>query len=74
MPECIELWRAYSLATIEHIKLDNKLRLAVLKHALEQTGALTIEVEAAERARIGARDIIRQHEVDAHGMSGWGRM
>jgi hypothetical protein len=61
-PECIKLWRAYSAATTEHIQLDDKLRLAALKHDLEQIVPLNIQVEAAERARTGARDTIRAHK------------
>ena len=62
-----EVWRKYSQATINHIHLDNKLRIAGLERAIERIAELTLQVETAERARYAARDAIRNHEADAHG-------
>jgi hypothetical protein len=50
--ECLRLWRHYSSATTEHIRLDSDLRLAAFDRDLERIAALTLQVEAAELARM----------------------
>jgi hypothetical protein len=60
--ECDNLWQEYASATIEHLTLDSKLRLAALSHNHEVIRALTYEVESAEEERQWAREAIRKHE------------
>ena len=63
---CQRLWREYSSATTEHVKLENKLRLAALKRDYEGLKELTLKVEQAVHARETAREDIRLHEVMMH--------
>jgi hypothetical protein len=66
---CQRLWRDYSHATTDHIRLDSKLRLAALERDSERIAGLTLRVEAAELARSAARDAIRKHEAELHATS-----
>ena len=64
--ECQQLWHEYSLATGDHIRLDNKLGIAALGHKEASVSALTAEVEAALARRSDARRAIKAHEAPAH--------
>ena len=66
-PECQRLWREYGAATAEHIKLDSKVRLAVLERNYESADLLIIETEKAGESRMLLRAVIREHEAVAHG-------
>ena len=60
---CQSLWQEHASATTEHIKLDNKLQLAVLSQDQEVITALTLEVESAGALRKSTREAIRTHDV-----------
>jgi hypothetical protein len=60
--ECHELWRQYSLATVTHIQLADRLRFAALQNDLDLIETLTVETEGAEKTRTELRESIRQHE------------
>lgn len=64
--ECQRLWREYSAATNEHIKLESKLKLAALSRDDEAVIDLTPRVERAGERRLQAREAIRAHEKVAH--------
>ena len=64
---CQDLWRGYSEATTAHIRLDNKLKTAALKHDREAVELLRRDCDAAEQARREAREAMRRHEESAHG-------
>jgi hypothetical protein len=64
--ECQALWRWYASATTDHICLENKLRLAALKHDLERVAILTPEVEMAVKLRDAGREAVRLHEAEPH--------
>jgi hypothetical protein len=65
-PECQWLWHEYSVATADHITLENKLGVAALAHDEEPVSELAPEVEAAVVRRSEARRAIRAHEAAAH--------
>jgi hypothetical protein len=60
------LWREYSLATANHLKLDNKLGIAALRHEDEVVRSLAPEVEAALMRRSEVRRAIQAHEAATH--------
>jgi hypothetical protein len=64
--ECRRLWRQYSVATSEHIRLDNQLTIAALAHYEEDVTRIAPEVEKAVVRRSEARDAIKVHERAAH--------
>jgi uncharacterized protein YifN (PemK superfamily) len=64
--ECQRLWREYAWATTEHIRSDNKLRLAALEHDYEAIKQLTPRTDTAEKSRIDLRAAIAAHENAAH--------
>ena len=66
--ECLRLWREYASATNEHIRSDNKLRLAVLERDHEAIKQLTPGVDAAEKNRSDLRAAIADHENGGHGV------
>lgn len=64
--ECQRLWREYAWATTEHIRSDNKLRLAALEHDYQAIKQLTVGTDSAERTRSDLREAIADHENSAH--------
>ncbi len=68
-PECQRLWREYSSVTIEHIRLEGKLKIAVLRRELEAIAELTRATEKAAKARSLAHQAIDKHEVSEHGQA-----
>ena len=64
--ECFRLWQTYAADTTEHVRLDNKLQLAVLKHDVDTIALLTPQVELAGEKRQSSRETIRGHETQ-HG-------
>lgn len=60
--ECGRLWREYSAATIEHLRIENKLRLATLCRDAAAIDRLTGEAKVAADARGNLRTAIRDHE------------
>lgn len=66
-PECQRLWREYAEATTEHIRLDGKLKLAVLERNRLTIPSLTADVENALQRKSASRGAIRQHESSIHG-------
>jgi len=73
--ECDRLWREYASATVEHVRLESKLRLAALCHEDEKIEALTLDAEQAGITRRGWLDSIRKHEAthDSVGVAQAGR-
>ena len=64
--ECQRLWREHASATTEHIRSDNKLRLAALEHDYEAIERLTPGVDSAEKNRSNLRTALADHENAAH--------
>ena len=64
--ECRRLWREYTLATTDHVRLGNNLQLAALKRDTEAIGILTPQVETAAEKRQSSREAIRGHQTQ-HG-------
>jgi hypothetical protein len=64
--ECQRLWHEYSVATAEHISLDNKLSIAALRHDEATVRDLAPDVEAAVMRRSAAREAIKAHEASVH--------
>ena len=64
--ECRRLWQTYAADTTEHVRLGNKLQLAVLKHDVDAIALLTPQVELAGEKRQSSRETIRGHETQ-HG-------
>lgn len=64
--ECQRLWLEYASAIAEHIRSDNKLRLAALKRDYEAIKQLALGVDAAEKNRNGLRTALADHENAAH--------
>jgi hypothetical protein len=60
--ECRRLWRDYTLATTDHVRLGNNLQLAALKRDTEAIGILTLQVESAAEKRQSSRAAFRGHE------------
>jgi hypothetical protein len=67
--ECHRLWQEYARATTDHVRLDNKLRLAALTHDPKAIQVLTHQIEGAEEQREWAREAIRKHEASGHAMA-----
>ena len=65
--ECQRLWRDYAQATNTHVRLENKLKTAALKHDHILAAALKTECDAAADARRTTREAVRLHEVEMHG-------
>lgn len=70
--ECRRLWREYASATTEHIRSDNKLRLAALEHNYEAVERLTPDTDTAGKNRSDLRKAIADHESTAHITRGTG--
>jgi hypothetical protein len=66
--ECSRLWREYQNATTSHIHLCGKHRIAELQYDKAKAAQLAEVVEEAGQERQAARDAIRQHEADVHGV------
>jgi len=66
---CIRLWRAFADATMEHIRLDNELRIATLQGDVARIADLTPKCEAAGRHRSNAREATKCHKAEAHPQS-----
>lgn len=64
--ECRRLWRGLKDATAAAIRIDNKLKIAVLQHDHEKVIVLTSQTEAAFAARDQMHETIRQHEAAEH--------
>jgi hypothetical protein len=60
--ECRRLWQQYQDATFNHIELDNKRRLAVLRRDLKVIAILTPQVEQALAERRTLQQTLRRHE------------
>jgi hypothetical protein len=59
--ECYRLWNAYQLATIEDVRLSGKLDAAVISRDREEFNRANAESEAAQNARLAAREAIADH-------------
>jgi hypothetical protein len=64
--ECRRLWREYTLATTDHVRLGNNLQWAAFKCDREAIPILTPQVESAAEKRHSSREAIRGHETQ-HG-------
>jgi hypothetical protein len=60
--ECRRQWQTYAADTTEHVRLGNKLQLAVLEHDVDAIALLTPQVELAGEKRQSSRETIRGHE------------
>jgi hypothetical protein len=67
--ECQRLWDEYGSAIRAHVQIDNKLRIAALRHHGEEIKVLTPRYEDAEAARNRLREAIKRHEESAHGQA-----
>lgn len=65
--ECGRMWREYSDAVNDHLRLQGKLDIAVLAYHASAVVQLTPEVQKAEKRRSEARTAIRDHEANVHG-------
>ena len=63
---CTRLWDEYAEAISEHLKLDNKLRLARLSAEPEITQELTQSVTKSSQKRMALREQIGVHDVELH--------
>jgi hypothetical protein len=63
---CQRLWREYSAATAEHIKLEGKLKIAALSRETGHVSELTVFVEKAAAERVAARRAIAEHQWATH--------
>jgi len=72
--ECSRLRNEYSSATVDLLRIDNKLKRAILMHDPDAVRVLSAKIETAASDRARAREAIRQHEALAHApqrTSGW---
>jgi hypothetical protein len=60
--ECDRLWREYANATIAHVKAENNLKTAALRHDTEAIIQITLVTEQAFSVRENLREAIREHE------------
>ena len=58
------MWREYTAAANEHVRLANKLQLAALNCDFEAMAILTLEMESAIEKRQASRETIRNHETE----------
>ena len=58
--ECKHLWEEYSAATFEHVKIDNRMKLAQVRQ--DVTVALSSRHEAATLKREDALRRLQKHE------------
>lgn len=65
--ECDRLWREYATATIDHIRQENKLKLAALDQRSDLVENLTLALAAATRTRDSVRESMSHHQAAAHG-------
>src|SRR5690348_11599573 len=59
--DCCRLWGAYGEATMAHIGLQGRLRVATLAYDGERFQLLARQVEAAQEKRSGLRQAIHRH-------------
>jgi hypothetical protein len=64
--DCRRLWREYTFATTNHVRLRNNLQLAALKCDSEAIAILTPQLESAAQKRHSSREAFRGHETQ-HG-------
>lgn len=67
-PECVRLWSELANAALECARLENKLKLAVLKHHPAEVGELQAQFQAADHNREAARAEFTQHQAKVHCM------
>ena len=65
-PECDRLWREYSAAKAEHLRQQNKLKLAILEHNKSAIDQLTSTTDIAAIACDAILVNVREHEA-THG-------
>jgi hypothetical protein len=65
--KCRRLWKEYAAATMAHIQLDNRLKLAALTGDKAIKRVLTPLTEKAEATRKVFRETIRTHDLEVHG-------
>ncbi len=68
--ECERLWREYSAATTEHIRLEGKLDVARLSHDDESVRSIAPSVAEAGSTRMTARAAFQAHQRDVHAAAG----
>ena len=64
--ECQRLWRAYSVATAQHIRVEAKLKLANIRYDTESIMDLIPREEEAALKRSVTRGAIDAHELAEH--------
>jgi hypothetical protein len=65
-PICDTLWREYSHATAEHVKLLMESQIAVIERDTARDETLEAAIADAGQKRESARTAIREHEAAAH--------
>ena len=70
--ECSRLWREYTVATLEHVRLANKFQLAALSCDTEAIATLALQVESAIEKRHASREAMRGHETQHLGAAAVG--
>jgi hypothetical protein len=65
-PECQRLWRAYGVATSDHVVLENKLRASQPGSDAAGLELLTGQVAQAASRRDSARLTLQEHEAASH--------
>jgi hypothetical protein len=60
--ECQRLWREYTFATTDHVRLGNNLQLAALKCDREAIAILTPQLESAAEKRHSSREAFQRHK------------
>ena len=69
MPDCPEglrLWSHYRDATLAHVRLEGKLRLAKLEHDTEALDAHAAQFEETGTERNRCRDAYHEHKASPH--------
>jgi hypothetical protein len=64
--ECRRLWQEYAAATMAHVQLDNKFKLAALTGDNAMIRVLSPQTERAGAARKLLREAIRTHDLHIH--------
>jgi hypothetical protein len=62
--DCKRLWRAYATATTEYASMDKHLNAAAANGTLGVVSSLVPKLEALEKAKVAAREAVRQHEAE----------
>ena len=63
---CQHLWRAYSGATNDHLRLIGHQKIAATRHDFATVNRLEEEIRQLGEIRDAARDAVRDHEKEAH--------